>query len=171
MSSFRFVSVLTILIAAIWPLVGQTPSTWPAFTFAKGQRVYVVGVESRSRDTSITKASLDLERYAKNAFKRHKVFQLASTLRDANFVFFVMLDDSGAVDEVALAVSPAAYQQANGNFDAMRNAALWQSDNHFKHAAGHAGLAMATGGLSIIFDHPDVVAGLVKQFHKEVIGK
>jgi hypothetical protein len=30
---------------------------------------------------------------------------------------------------------------------------------------------MATGGLSIIFDHPDVVAGLVKQFHKDAIGK
>jgi hypothetical protein len=172
MSSFRFVSVLTILIAATWPLVGQTPSTWPAFTFAKGQRVYVVGVESRSRDTSITKASLDLERYAKNAFKRHKVFQLASTLHNADFVFFVMVDDaSGSVDEVAVVVTPAAYQQSNGSFDALRNAALWQSDNHFKHAAGHAGLAMATGGLSIIFDHPDVVAGLVKQFHKDAIGK
>jgi hypothetical protein len=115
MSSFRFVSVLTILIAGTWPLVGQTPSTKPALTFAKGQRVYVIGVESRSRDTSITKASLDLERYAKNAFQRHKVFQPASTLHNADFVFFVMVDDaSGSVDEVAVVVTPAAYQQANG---------------------------------------------------------
>ena len=87
MSSFRFVSVLTILIAAIWPLVGQTPSTWPAFTFAKGQRVYVVAVDSNSRDASITRADLQLERLAKNAFKRHKAFQIASHATRRQFRF------------------------------------------------------------------------------------
>jgi hypothetical protein len=32
-------------------------------------------------------------------------------------------------------------------------------------------LATFTGGMSVIFHHPDVVAGLVKQFHKDAIGK
>lgn len=93
------------------------------------------------------------------------MFQVASTLHDADFVFFVMLDgDSPKIDEVAVVVSPSDYQEANGNLDVLRNAALWQSDNHFKNAAGEAALATFTGGMSVIFHHADVVAGLVKQF-------
>jgi hypothetical protein len=32
-------------------------------------------------------------------------------------------------------------------------------------------LATVTAGMSVIFHHADVVAGLVKQFHKDVLGK
>ena len=83
-----------------------------------------------------------------------------------------MLDaDSPKIDEVAVVVSPSDYQEANGNLDVLRNAAVWQSDNHFKHAAGEATLASVTIGMSLIFHHADVVAGLVKQFHKDTLGK
>jgi hypothetical protein len=171
MFTFRFVSVLSILVAATWPLAGQLPSTKPAFTFAEEQRVYIVAVDSSSRNASMTKADLELERYAKNAFKRHRVFKVANTLHDADFVFFVMLDpDSRKLDELALVVSPSDYQ-ANGNLDALRNVALWQSDNYFRNAGAEAALAGFTLGTSLIFHHADVVAGLVKQFHRDTIGK
>jgi hypothetical protein len=97
---------------------------------------------------------------------------VASTLRDADFVFFVMLDaDSPKIDEVAVVVSPSDYQEANGNLDVLRNAAVWQSDNHFRNAGAEAALATFTAGMSVIFHHADVVAGLVKQFHEDVLGK
>jgi hypothetical protein len=51
----------------------------------------------------MTKADLELERYTKNAFQRHNVVQVASTLRDAGFVFFVMLDSDSLKIEVLTA--------------------------------------------------------------------
>jgi hypothetical protein len=83
-----------------------------------------------------------------------------------------MLDpDSRKIDELAMVVSPSDYQEANGNLDVLRNAALWQSDNHFRNAGAEAALATFTAGMSVIFHHADVVVGLVKHFHKDAIGK
>src|SRR5207248_3161561 len=75
------------------------------FKFAKEQRVYIVAVDSTSRNASVTKADLELERYAKDQFKKRKVFRNANTVSGADFVFFVMLDtDSSRTDEIALVV-------------------------------------------------------------------
>jgi hypothetical protein len=143
----------------------------PSFTFAKEQRVYIVAVDTSSRNASVTKADLELERHAKDQFKTRRIFRAANTIREADFVFFVMLDaDSPRLDEVAVVVSPSDYERADGNLDALRNAALWQSDNHFKNAAAEGALAGALG-IPMISHHPNVVAGLVKQFHRDVIGK
>jgi hypothetical protein len=168
MLTFRFCSIPLLLV---FTLSART-SPEPSFTFAKEQRVYIVAVDSSSRNASVTKADLQLERYAKDQFKSHRVFRVANTVREADFVFFVMLDaDSPRLDEVAVVVSPSDYERANGNLDTLRNAALWQSDNHFKNVGAEAALAGATLGMSMIFHHANVVAGLVKQFHKDVIGK
>ena len=158
--------LLTIIFAL--PLLSQTTP----FKFAKLQRVYVVAVDSVSRNTNATKADLELERYARDEFKKRKTFGLAKTLRDADFVFFVMVDsESSRRDEIGLAILPADYEQAHGNLDALRNAAVWQSDNRFKNVAGEAALAGATAGLSLIFHRPSVIAGLIKEFHGDVLGR
>lgn len=104
----------------------------PSFKFAKEQRVYVVAVEANSRELASARASLELERMAKDEFRKANFFRVASTLRDSDFVFFVLLDaESANYDEVALAVSPADYEREGGNLDRLRNCAVWQADNHF----------------------------------------
>ena len=119
-------------------LLQQAPPS-PAFKFTKEQKVYVVAVDADSRNISVTKADLELERLAKTQFKKRKVFRLANTIREADFVFFVMLDTSSSrTDEIAVVITPSAYLAANGNIEALRNAALWQSDNHFKNVASEA---------------------------------
>lgn len=152
-------------------LLLQSASQAPAFKFAKEQRVYVVAVETGSRNLNVTSANLLLERLAKNQFKKGHAFRIASVLRGADFVFFVLLDsDSPTIDEVAIVVLPADYERVGGNLDALRNAALWQADGHYK-LGRHAALAGATLGLSAIFDRSGVVQGLVKQFHRDALGK
>jgi hypothetical protein len=168
----RHSTTLAWILLATSPVVAQAPLSQPRFTFAKEQRVYIVAVDSSSRNASVTKAALELERYAKDQFRKHHVFQIANTLREADFVFFVMLDsDSSKIDEIAIVISPPDYHNANGDIDGLRDAALWQSDNHFKNAGAEAALAGATLGWSAIFHHVNVVAGLVKQFHKDTIGR
>jgi len=66
----------------------QTADT---FKFAKEQRVYVVAVETGSRNLNATSGNLQLERLAKNQFKKERSFRIATTLREADFVFFVVL--------------------------------------------------------------------------------
>ena len=147
-------------------LTSQAP-----FKFAREQRVYVVAVEAISRDLNMTKADLQVERRAKDELMNAKLFQVSNTLRDADFVFFVLIDSTGqSLDEIALVTLPSDYQRLGNSLDALRNVALWQSDNHFKPGR-HAALAAATIGASAFFDRPSVVKGLVKKLHKDTLGK
>ncbi len=161
----------TLIQLALAALLIQVAPQDNAFRFAKAQRVYVVAVEVSSRDLSITRANLELERKAKDEFRKLKAFRIAATLRDADFVFFVVFDEqSRNFDEVALAVLPGDYEQSGQKLDLLRNAAVWQKDSHLKRGR-HAALAGATLGLSPIFDRPSVVKALVKEFHKEVLAQ
>ena len=165
MLMLSFVLAFIVPSAAISEASGSDQSIAPN-KFRKEQRVYVVGVEAASRDLSGTRANLALERLAKDQFKKAGAFRVVNTLRDSDFVFFVMVDSASRnIEEVALAVSPVDYERLGGNLDALRNAALWQGENHFK-----AGRAVASLGWSEVFHSQNVVAGLVKQFHKEAIG-
>lgn len=87
------------------------------------------------------------------------------------FVFFEMINSDhqvgGSNEAIAVALPPDKYERADGNLDAIRNAALWQLDGHYKHTA----LVIATMGTSAIFDHADTALALVKQFHRETVGK
>lgn len=158
-----------IIESGLLALTFAFQGTQPTFKFAKDQRVYVVAAETSSRNLNVTSANLELERLAKNQFKKGRAFRLTNTLRDADFVFFVLLDaDSANSDEVALVVAPADYERASRSLDALRNAALWQADGHYKRGR-HAALAGATIGLSTIFDRSGVVQGLVKRFHHDVL--
>jgi hypothetical protein len=142
----------------------------PSVKFTRGQRVYIVAVETTSRDLNSTRANFQIERRAKDEFAKARAFRVVSALRDSDFVFLVLLDaESRSFDEVALAVSPNDYERLGGNLDSLRNAALWQSNNHEK-VGREAALAGATLGVSALFHNPSVVKGLVKQFHEDVIG-
>jgi hypothetical protein len=114
-----------LLVLASFLLQASPQST--AFNFAKEQRVYIVAVEATSRDCNATRLDLALERAAKDYFKKTNIVKVAITLRESDFVFFVVLDGN---DEVALAVLPADYERAGGNLDALRNNALWQAEGH-----------------------------------------
>ena len=161
------VAVIPIALAAL--LLQAAPQD-AKFKFSKGQHVYVVTVETSSRDLSVTRANLELERKAKDEFRKRKDFRVAPTLTGADFVFFVLFDnESRNFDEVALAVLPDDYRQYGDKLDMLRNAAIWQADNHLKRGR-HAALAGATMGFSVIFDRPSVIKGLVKEFHSEVLG-
>jgi hypothetical protein len=54
-------------------------SSVPSFKFAKEQRVYVVAVESNSRELASARASLELERMAKDEFRKAKLFRVATS--------------------------------------------------------------------------------------------
>jgi hypothetical protein len=141
------------------------------FSFARGQRVYVVAVDGRSRDSLVTNPDLREERRIRDQFTKQKSFVIVRTLHEADFVFFEMINSDhqlgGSQEAIAVALSPSDYERANGNLDAIRNAASWQSDGHY----GHTGLVVATMGTSAIFDHADTALVLVKKFHKETLGK
>jgi hypothetical protein len=155
-------------LLAVFPVQQSAPSVLNKFKFSAGQSVYVVAVRTTSRDLSLTRADLELERLAKNEFKKAKKFKIASALKDSDFVFFVLYDSgSSRVDQLALAVLPADYGQHGANLDAMRTVALWQGDGHYK-VGRDAALVGATMGLSALFHRPSVVRDLVKQFHKDV---
>ena len=151
--------------------IAATDGARQHFNFERGQRVYVVAVSTRSRDLDVTKSDLEVERDAREQFKKSKQFMVASTLRGADFVFFILFDStSSESEEMALAVSPDDYQKYGSNLDALRNAALWQSSNHL-NVGRHTALAGATIGVSVLFDHPSVAKGLVKRFQDETISK
>ena len=142
----------------------------PVIKFVRGQSVYVVAVEAASRDLNVTRADLRVERLAKDQFHKSRAFKVAGTLRQADFVFVVLLDAASRnSDEAALVVSPDDYERLGGSLDSLRNTALWQADNHL-NVGRHAALAAASAGISVWFDHPSVVRGLVKQFQRDVIG-
>lgn len=139
------------------------------FKFAKEQRVYIVAAETQSRNLSETRDDLQADRRAQKEFKKLGVFEIANALRQADFVFFVLIDsESRDVDELAVAITPADYEKDGSNFDRLRNVALWQSSGHLK-TGRHAALAGATVGYSAFFDHPSVIRDLVKKFHREVV--
>lgn len=135
---------------------------------APGKSAYVVAVSAMSRDLSLTSANLVVERETKEQFKKEKRFRIAKGIFQADFVFIVYVDmASPQRDEIALAVPTDAYKDVEGNLDALRAAALWQSDAHF-NAMPHVAASMVTLGLSMIVDKPSVCKGLVRQFHKSL---
>ena len=149
-----------------------TPSvSGQRFNFERGQRVYVVAVGAGSRDLDLTKSELEVEREAKDQFKKSKGFTAVSTLRSADFVFFILFDsESSDAEELGLAALPDDYVKYGSNLDALRNVALWQSNKHY-NVGRHAALLGATMGVSVLFDHSTVASDLVKQFQKETISK
>ncbi len=166
----------TVPAAAATPQPSPEPVVAPSvsgqhFNFERGQRVYVVAVGTRSRDLDLTKSDLEVERYARDQFKKSKAFTVVSSLRSADFVFLILLDsESSDAEELALAALPDDYEKYGSNLDALRNEALWQSNNHY-NVGRHAALAGATLGVSGLFDHTSVASSLVKRFQKETISK
>ncbi len=149
----------------------NSPSPPDGFRFAPDQSVYVVAAQGLSRNLELTSSALELERKAREQFRKAKKFKIARTLNEAHFVFFVLIDpDSANFDELALAVLPTDYVRHGANLDALRSAALWQDTAHLK-AGRNAALAGATLGVSAIFHRPSVVKGLVKQFHRDAFPK
>ncbi|HXW54209.1 MAG TPA: hypothetical protein VEJ67_00580 [Candidatus Cybelea sp.] len=139
------------------------------FNFERGQRVYVVAVDTNSRN--VAPSDLEVERKATNQFRHAKVFVVSDTLRNADFVFFILVDyEPNGVDEIALAVSPTDYRRDGSDPDLLRNDALWQASKHI-NGGGRAALAGATMGASILFQHSGAAEALVKQFHKEALSK
>ena len=133
--------------------------------------MYVVAVGAGSRDLDLTKSELEVEREAKDQFKKSKGFTAVSTLRSADFVFFILFDsESSDAEELGLAALPDDYVKYGSNLDALRNVALWQSNKHY-NVGRHAALLGATMGVSVLFDHSTVASDLVKQFQKETISK
>lgn len=55
------------------------------FAFSRGQRVYVVAVDGRSRDSSLTTADLREERRIREEFMKQKSFMIVRTLHEADF--------------------------------------------------------------------------------------
>jgi hypothetical protein len=106
-------------------------SSDPHIVFEAGKSVYVVGVEAASRDLSLTRANLEIERRAKEQFRKRKSFLIANSLQSADFVFLVVLDaQSEWFDETALVVDPESYAVLGNNIDALRLAAIWQDSSH-----------------------------------------
>ena len=137
-------------------------------TISVGQSVYVVALDTSSRRSDFASTSLELERKAKEQFAKEKKFKIASVLKGADFVFVIAIDRGARdSDEIAIAVSPSDYEANSTSLEKMREAAVWQSAGHYNRGK-HAGIAAATVGYSAFFDHPSVVKGLVKQFHKDV---
>jgi hypothetical protein len=156
-----------LLVMAAYLVYGQMPPGKLEFQFRKEQFVYVVGAESLSRNLTITSANLELERKAKEQFRKEKVFRIAKTLAEADFVFFILIDsNSDVADEIALAILPSDYKDQGTSLDTLRAKAIWQETAHFKRGR-NAALAGATIGLSGIFHRPSVSKGLVKKFHQD----
>jgi len=158
-----------LLLPFVYVLAAENETAPITVRLAPGQSVYIVALDT-SRRTDLASTNLAAERDAKQQFVKEKRFNVASTLKGADFVFLIALDkDSKISDQIAIVLSPADYQANRNSLEAMRDAALWQADAHFK-VGRHAALAGATLGASAFFD-PNVTKGLVKQFHKELRGK
>lgn len=137
------------------------------FRFQRGQSVYVIGMETGSRDLTKTKANLTIERRAKEEFRKNGFFELVSGISQADFVFVVIEDvESAGIEEIGVAILLGDYQQSKRSIDDLRDRALWQDQNRFPRAKA-AGAALLTAGLSAIVYHPSVAKGLVSKFHKD----
>jgi hypothetical protein len=155
------------------PAPASTQQTAPELTIHSGQSVYIVAIDTSARDTSLSSVRLELERKAREQFSKEKKFVVSKVLKTADFVFVIALDPgSKDSDEIALAVSTASYKENISDIDKLRNAAVWQSDEHFhrgKEAGKNAALGAATLGYGNLFRHPSVAKDLVKKFHKDML--
>ncbi|OFW41080.1 MAG: hypothetical protein A3J28_15805 [Acidobacteria bacterium RIFCSPLOWO2_12_FULL_60_22] len=164
----RAIAVFAVSLVGFLAWAQEKPSA-NQFRFSPEQSVYVVAVETSSRELSSTKANLEIERFAKDQFRKERKFKIAPSLALADFVFFILYDsDSRDMDELAIVCLPSDYKEHGSDLDKLRTVALWQSDSHFKRGR-NAALAGATMGMSAIFHRPSVSKGLVKKFHKEVL--
>jgi hypothetical protein len=160
--------MIALLMTAASGFGAMQEASTNSYRFKKEQAVYVVAVKSVSRNLAISSADLEVERRAKEQFKKEKAFRVVNVLNQADFVFFILVDDeSSRTDEIALAVLTQDYRTLGKDLDGLRSAAIWQDSGHMK-VGRHAALAGATVGLSAIFDRPSVSKGLVKQFHRDV---
>jgi hypothetical protein len=103
-----------------------------------GQALYVVAVKDSKQP------DLQTERKIKNEFKKHKLFNIATSLESADFVFLavveyefnqVMINNIGAgVEDVksvaAFVVSLGEYVQHKNDFYNLRDKALWQTSQN-----------------------------------------
>jgi hypothetical protein len=129
-------------------------------TLASSKSVYVVAADANSRDLSLTSADLEVERLAKDEFKRRKRYIFAKSLADADLIFVLVVDRRSA-DEIALAIPGVAYRGAGHSLDALRAVATWE-------AAGRPSQNPLTASPIYALSHPSVAKDLVKKFHKDV---
>jgi 2,3-bisphosphoglycerate-independent phosphoglycerate mutase len=85
---------LSLILASSFLAGSQMTSD--IFGFRRAQAVYVVAVKSLSRNLTVTSADLEVERHAKEQFKKEKAFRLAKVLSEADFVFLIVVDDASA---------------------------------------------------------------------------
>ena len=164
-------AIKTILYILLLASVRTVYAQKSGFTFKREQKVYVVAVNFRSRDLSLTGGDLEIERKAREQFRKEKKFVVTGYPKEADFVFLILIDRlSGRFDEMALAVLPDDYVKYGSNLDSLRTVALWQDASHFKGSqqAKSAALAAGTMGVGNLFYRPSVAKSLVKQFHKDV---
>lgn len=138
----------------------------PEFQLKRGQSVYVVGLETASGDLGLTKVNLDIERHAREEFRKRKFFETVNTLGQADFVFVVILDEaSQRSEEVAIAILPHDYRNSKRSMDDLRERAIWQDTGRSEMTGKQAAVWLATVGLSAAFP-PSITKGLVVKLHK-----
>lgn len=164
---FRSFALSALLAGAA---IAQTPAqTGSAFRFQPGQKVYVIAGSPWAQDQTALAPDLQVERRAKEEFKKRRKFPIASSISEADFVFLIILDShSRDFDELALALRPRDYLARQNDFDALRSLALWQTSQAL-HRGKEAAIAASTLGYSGFFRHPSVSRRIVKAFHEEVL--
>ena len=152
-----------LLTAACMAMQAELPRE--ALKITPGQRVYVVGAETTSRDLSLAKSNLEIERRAKEQFEKQRTFRLAGALKAADLVFLVIVDPSSENnEEIAIVVSPSDYLAHKSDIDALRDAAVWQSS-----ASSRIKTAKQLAASYNPLRRPSIAKELVKQFHREVL--
>jgi hypothetical protein len=142
-----------------------------AFKFAPGQKVFVTAL-----DMSFDGARLNLQvqRHVLEQFAKEKKFKIASALKDADFVFFVLIDPTSTEhDEIAFAIpAPAEADERGESVEELRAMAAWEYSEHWYSGKelGTREPAIPTMGASLIFLRPTLPEkALVKKFHKDVL--
>src|SRR5262245_37650699 len=155
-----------LLIALIGlPAAAQSKSGSAQFSFQPGQLVYVVAYRMSGEP------DFYMEARVKQAFEKQKVFKTARKASESDFVFLLYSEyqtprtttifsrpdpnQEYLISLTGFALTPAQYDLAKGNLDALREASQW----HDQATMGRA------------YRIPENLSGkLVKKFHDEITG-
>ncbi len=112
-------------LAAVWLWLA------PPSPIHAGAAVTVAGYDMSSADPRGWRRDLEIEQRAAAEFRSQKLFRIAPTPEQADFVFVIVYDArSDDFAEAAVALRPADYGQGGGSLAALEAAALWTGLSH-----------------------------------------
>ncbi len=150
MDRLRTASIIALVLASFISVIAQHQPSGEKFEFKAQQKVYLVCISPQGQSLKPTLKG------DKKYFRKLGIFTPVEDIKDADFVFLLIIDDHGAanhVDETAMILRPADFVLDPPEFRAAAEKAVWTKDAHWK-----------ASGFNV--DFPILSLRLIEQLHE-----